>query len=437
MNMSYRKCQTKETEVGMLYFMSCSDGTGGRIKTEPEDFIVNEISNHPEPKEGGKFVFADITSRNWETNRLIRLMSRNIGISREKIGFAGTKDKRALTTQLMSFECSLDDIQNIDLKDVQASNIYTGKRAVQIGDLIGNKFEIRVKDCDKSQSDIPEILNNVTNDIKNIGGFPNYFGVQRFGVIRPITHKVGEFIVRGKIKEAVECYLSAPSKFEDEEVQYARKELSKREDWNELIKIMPKPLGFEKMMVGHLMNKPDDWAGALDVLPRNLQMMFIHAYQSYMFNLILSERISRDIPLNLPIIGDVVIPLDENKIPLHERPITVTESNIDLVLRQIRSKRAFVTVTLFGSESEFSTGEMGEIERSIIENENISSSDFITPALPHCSSKGSRREILCPINDLICDVDSDDGYKVSFSLPKGNYATCLLREFMKSEMERY
>ncbi|MBQ8373158.1 MAG: tRNA pseudouridine(13) synthase TruD, partial [Candidatus Methanomethylophilaceae archaeon] len=62
--------------------------------------------------------------------------------------------------------------------------------------------------------------------------------------------------------------------------------------------------------------------------------------------------------------------------------------------------------------------------------------DFVIPELPRCSSKGGRREILCPMKDLKHQMN-DDGYTLSFSLPKGNYATCLLREFMKSEMRDY
>jgi tRNA pseudouridine13 synthase len=79
---------------------------------------------------------------------------------------------------------------------------------------------------------------------------------------------------------------------------------------------------------------------------------------------------------------------------------------------------------------------MGEIERKVIEEQKLSQEDFNIPELPRCSSKGSRREILCPLKDLKSSV-GEESYTLSFSLPKGNYATCLLREFMKSEMRDY
>lgn len=434
--MQYKDCRTAEADIGMLFYLTSTEGTGGRIKTFPEDFIVKEISDRPEEKENGKYAIAEVTTRNWETNRLVRLLSRNLGISRERIGFAGTKDKRAVTTQLMSFEMSLEKLKDVGLKDVSIGNAYTGKRPIQIGDLIGNSFDIRVRECSMTQDRIVDTLSAVESVVKSIGGFPNYFGVQRFGVIRPITHKVGELIIRGNLEGAVRAYLSDPSEFEEEDVKTARSELVKRDDWSELLRIMPEQMSFEKMMVGHLSEHDGDWIGAIEVLPKNLQMMFVHAYQSYVFNKMLSKRMESGLPLDKPIVGDVIIPLDANKIPLHENPVVTTEKNIDLVARQVRTDKAYITLPLFGSESVLSEGQMGDIERSIIEEERITQEDFIVPGLNHCNSKGNRREVIGPVKDLSHRIE-DDGYSVSFSLPKGNYATCLMREFMKSDMDSY
>lgn len=436
MNMAYRDCRTAEADIGMRFYMTSSEGTGGRLKKSPEDFIVREISDHPEPKENGRYVIAEVTSRNWETNRLIRLMSRQLDISREKIGFAGTKDKRAVTTQLMSFEMPISKLADIHLDDLTVSNAYTGRRSIQIGDLIGNSFEIKVRECDASAGEIPAILEETASAIKKKGGFPNYFGVQRFGVIRPVTHRVGEAIVRGDLEGAVRTYISFPSEFEGEDVRDARQELEGSDDWSGLYSSVPDQMGFEKTMVGYLAENPGDWRGAISVMPKNLQMMFVHAYQSYLFNIMLSKRMEAGMPLDMPTVGDIVVPLDANRIPLHENPVVTTAKNIDLVARQVRAGRAFITITLFGSESLLAEGEMGEIERKVIESAGLESRDFIVPGLNHCNSKGSRREILCPMKDISWAAD-DEGYSVSFSLPKGNYATCLMREFMKSDMKNY
>jgi len=359
-----------------------------------------------------------------------------MGISRERVGFAGTKDKRAVTTQLMSFEAPDDAIQKVMLKDISINGAYRSSRNIQIGDLIGNEFKISVKECAIPAKDIQRSIDSVSADIKALGGFPNYFGVQRFGTTRPITHLVGENIIRGNFRKAVDIYLSQVSEYEAQDTIDARTMLKDRSSMKDALKIMPKTMSFEKIMAEHLIKRPDDDIGAISQLPPNLQMMFTHAYQSYLFNVMLSERMNAGIPLNGPVEGDVIIPTDANGTPFHERPVIVTSKNIDLVERQLRSGKAFITITLFGIDSIISGGEMGDIENKVISAENLTNNDFMVPGLPHCSSKGSRREIICPVGNIEHNMN-ENGYELMFSLPKGNYATCLLREFMKSEMTSY
>ena len=434
----YRKCITAETGIGMHNYLCDTDGTGGHLKTLPEDFIVREISDPPRQKDNGEYSIATVTARNWETNRMVRLMSRSMGVSRDRIGFAGTKDKRAITTQLMSVYGTEELWQKVDLKDLKIENIYRGARGIEIGDLIGNDFEISVKNCTMDPSQIRETVDSDISIIKQTGGFPNYFGVQRFGAVRPVTHRVGERLVRGDIKGAVMTYISFTTDEEEERLRLIRERFQKADvsEWAEIRQTMPPAMAFERMMLSKLIENPDDWVGAIEILPANLQMMFVHAYQSLLFNEMLSRRMDAGLPLNMPVEGDIIIPLDANKIPLHENPILTTSKNIDLVTRQVRAGRAFVTITLFGSDGELAEGEMGEIERKVIEENKLSHEDFVIPELSRCTSKGSRREILCPLKDIGYEMN-DEGYKLKFSLPKGNYATCLLREFMKSEMRDY
>lgn len=436
--MAFKECRTAEADLGMLYYLSEADGTGGRLKARPEDFVVEEVSAGPDPKEGGRYTIAKVTARNWETNRMVRMLSRQMGISRDRIGFAGTKDKRAVTTQLMSFMCPPSQLEKVSLQDLWIEIAYTAGRGMSIGDLTGNRFTIRVTECEADPGRIGETLESVSADIGRAGGFPNYFGVQRFGVMRPITHRVGELLVRGDIEGAVRCYVCTPSKEEsrDGEAAVMRAKLAESSDWPSLLKDMPKSMGFEASIVSYLAENPGDWVGAIGALPRNLQMMLVHAYQSYLFNLMLSERIRRGLPLNRALVGDVVVPRSTDGSPNHGDQVLVTDRNVDLVNRQIVAGKAFVTVVLYGSKSAFAEGEPGEVERGVVGRAGVEGRDFIIPGLPHCSSEGDRREVLCPVGNLAYHV-GENGYDVSFSLPKGNYATCLMREFMKSEMTDY
>ncbi len=431
----YRSCSTAEADIGMRCYLCPADGTGGHLKTLPEDFVVREISDPPRAKDNGDYTIATVTSRNWETNRLVRIMARSIGMSRERISFAGTKDKRAVTTQLMSFKCPPEDLAKIDLKDVEIKDAYRGARAIQIGDLFGNDFTITVRDCTMDMDSIRGVVSEDIALIRKTGGYPNYFGVQRFGVVRPVTHLVGERLVRGDIEGAVRTYISFTTPQEDEELQEIRSSLRDTDDWGAAAKVMPEQMSYEKTMA-QILAGGGSWIDAIEALPPNLQMMFVHAYQSLLFNEMLSLRMEQDLPLNVPVEGDVIIPLDQDRNPQHENPIMVTSKNVDLVARQVRAGRAFITGALFGSESVSAEGIPGEIERKVIEAHKLSAEDFVIPGLPRCSSKGGRREILCPVKDIKAEFGTDT-YSLEFSLPKGNYATCLMREFMKSEMRDY
>ena len=225
-------------------------------------------------------------------------------------------------------------------------------------------------------------------------------------------------------------YVGNPVPQENEEARVARTKLEETRDFEQAIGYFPKTLTFERMAIGFLARNPGDYVGAIQVLPPNLQMMFVHAYQSYLFNRMLSERIRRGLPLDRPLAGDVVLPVDRSGLPDHDHGVPVTKANVDLVEKQVRNGRAYVSGVLFGTDSVLAEGEIGEIERNVIESEGLSPQDFMVPLLHQCCSKGSRREIVARITDLRYDSDGDS-VRFSFALNKGSYATSLLREFMK------
>ena len=172
------------------------------LRVKPEDFLVKEIPSYPPEKKDGKFTIAEITSTSWETNLLLRELSGRLHISKKRINFAGTKDKRAKTTQIMSFyNIPVEKIKEIKIKDVEIKNIYQSDKPVKLGNLNGNYFEIIIRNI--NQQIKPEKVTEIFSVIQNNGGFPNFFGIQRFGIIRPITHIVGKYIVQGDFEKAV------------------------------------------------------------------------------------------------------------------------------------------------------------------------------------------------------------------------------------------
>jgi tRNA pseudouridine13 synthase len=422
----------EEAAIGLELYYTDSPGTGGRLKRDPEDFQVEEVSAYPPRCEGGPITIAKVTATNWEMNRLVRQLSRSLGIGRERIGFAGTKDKRAVTSQLMSFPVPAERLMELSLHQIEISEPYPAKKGITIGDLIGNAFRIRVTDTELRDEQLSRAVAATGEQLQALGGFPNFFGVQRFGAVRPITHEVGKWIVKGDLERAVMTYAANPHPNERDEGREARARLQEERDFEAALDYYPKIMTFERTIIGHLSRAPGDYAGAIATLPSNLQMMFVHAYQSFLFNRMLSERIRRGLPLDRPLVGDVVLPADRNGLPQHDNGVPVTSSNLDLVERQVRQGRAFVSGVLFGTDSVLAEGEMGEIERSIIEQEGLRKEDFMVPPLHLCSSKGTRRELLGIVKDLRYETHGDS-VTFSFALNKGCYATSLLREYLKKE----
>jgi len=422
-----------ERDVGIVGYLTSTPGVGGTIKSAPEDFVVEEISAPPAVSAEGRYTIAQIRVRSWETNRLVRALARALHISRKRIGFAGTKDKHAVTTRLFSLENVLpEQVRGLHLKDVEVLDAFRSDRPLELGDLAGNRFRIVVRDLPVGRETAAKTVTETERAIRIAGGFPSFFGIQRFGSVRPITHVVGRHIVRGEFREAVEAYVANPLEGEDPESYEVRSALRDTGDVRSALRDFPKSYGFEKAILNHLAAQPADFVGALRSLPFNLLMMFVHGYQSFLFNQILSERMRRAIPIHEPVAGDLVLPADASGLPDRSRTIDVTCDNLARAADRCRQGKAWVSAILFGSESEFAGGEPGQIEKTIVASEGLHPKDFIIPEIPRISSKGTRREILAPVRTLDAQV-GEGTLSLSFELTRGSYATCLVREFTKSE----
>ena len=329
-----------EKNIGIETFFTPFGGVGGKLRLLPKDFIVREISNYPPKEENGRFLIAEVTTTKWETNLFVRELSKRLHISRQRIGFGGTKDKRSIATRLMSFyNISQEKLCKVKIKDIKIENIYSSNRPVKIGNLLGNEFEITVRNIDKKIKS--DQIEDIFSFIEIYGIFPNFYGIQRFGIIRPITHIVGKYIVKGDFENAVMTYIANPQDGEDNESYHLRSRLEKTHDFSEALKNYPYQLNYEKAMLNKLVINPKDFIGALKELPKNLQTMFVYAYQSYLFNKVLSERIRKKIPLNEAVVGDIVLPIRGGIID--ENSILVKENNRVKVNKQISKNKAAVS----------------------------------------------------------------------------------------------
>jgi tRNA pseudouridine13 synthase len=251
-----------------------------------------------------------------------------------------------------------------------------------------------------------------------------------------VTHLVGKAIVEGDFEKAALLYIAEPFPDEPAEIKKARQLVKETRDFREGLKSYPLRLGHERAMMNHLIANQNDFAGAFRVLPKNLYTLFVHGYQSYIYNKILCRRIERSLPLNQAIEGDIVCFKNNAGLPDSSKTEEVTAEIMDAMNRLIKRKRAFITALLPGYKTEFASGIPGEIEQEVIQELKVPLKGFHVDEIPEMSSKGIRREILLQVEPKVeVAVDELNAAKskvvLEFMLPKGSYATTLLREYMK------
>lgn len=152
------------------------------IKNKAEDFFVRELIDLKLGK--GKYIYFILKKKNWNTIDAISEIARRLKISTKRFGFAGFKDKRAVSEQYVSV-CGVvrEELEKVKIKDIEIRVIGRGYEKIRLGGLKGNRFRIRVRGKKVS---------------KKIGWIVNYFGEQRFGTE---TYNFGREILKGKIPD--------------------------------------------------------------------------------------------------------------------------------------------------------------------------------------------------------------------------------------------
>jgi tRNA pseudouridine13 synthase len=248
------------------------------IKQNPEDFIVEEIST-VKPKKSGDYTYIQLKKTNWTTQRAIQQVARNLRVSKTRIGFAGNKDKNAITTQVCSvWKINPEQIKYLHIKDIEVKVLGHGDERINLGELESNRFNITVRDV--SNEELANLKKNCPKIKKE--GFANIFGRQRFGTAGN-THKIGNAIVNGNLKEAVKLFLTEHGDNEraQEFGKYTRRHWG---DWKKVINECPKFLGLEKAVLNWLVKYPKDFGGSLRNIPKPTRRIFISAYQSAIWN---------------------------------------------------------------------------------------------------------------------------------------------------------
>jgi tRNA pseudouridine13 synthase len=435
------------------YVTSKISGIGGIYKHSYKDFIVREITEDGEILEireddsiksfsmesDDKYTTFNLIKINRETFEAIKLLSNALKIPMERIAYAGLKDKCSISVQKVSINGDfINALERIYLQDIHIRNIQPSRKSIKLGSNRGNYFVIvirNVKEDPALEKSIKKIFQVLETE-----GFLNYYGLQRFGTFRPNSHLIGRYILEEKYKKACEEFVLTTYSSESNRTRNSRKSIN---NFNELsqedIASFPNGLSYEKSIIEYLATNPDDYRGAINNLPNYIIRLLISAFQSYLFNKMLSLRLKKyQFPLQ-PKEGDMIAILDDD----NGQPTQITYkygNTYDKYLDEaIQLTRASIVIPIIGYDTNLKDFPlMDDLFQEILKEESISTTMFLNDYLKKFEFKGSFRSMtIKPTGLNLSSIEQDDLFndklkvKIEFSLPRGSYATMVLREIMK------
>ena len=305
------------------------------IKQIPEDFVVEEIPNRVF-REDGKYLILKVQKTERNTEDVALQIARQLKRQRKDVGYAGLKDKQAVTTQYFSVkDARKNSLDWISIDKVKVSFVGYSNEPIALGNLQGNKFTITVRNIDR----LPQMQRY----------FPNSFDEQRFS---KHNDDIGKALVQRNFANA--CMLIHSPTIDQA-----------------------------------LAARPNDVVGALRTVPRKLLTLYVHAYQSRLFNKVLDRLLGK--------------------------------LSIDVL------RSSFIPIVGFGTEDL-------ELYEEVLAEEHISPRDFIIRELPDLSAEGGERQAVLELETIgMGPLEEDElnpGKKktvLTFTLPKGAYATNVVK----------
>jgi tRNA pseudouridine13 synthase len=330
-------------------------GSGGRLKASPEDFRVDELPSYL-PSGAGPHLYLQVEKRDRTTREVVRQLARALGVGERDAGYAGLKDRAAVTTQWLSFPVARDpDPASLAAEGLRVLAASRHQNKLRPGHARGNAFTLVVRG-----GDLPRA--RACAAALALAGLPNFFGPQRFG-------KDGANAALGRA-------LLAPE---------------------------PSP---EARRAGR---------------DRFLKRFALSALQSELFNGWLAERMADGLfAAALP--GDVLKKLDSGGLFLCE------DAAVDGP--RVAAFEVSPAGPMFGHKLKPAAGEPAAREARLLAAAGLELPDFVRGG---GEAEGTRRAARLRVVPVL--TEAADGYQVSFELPRGSYATVVMRELMKDEAE--
>ena len=384
-----------DNQIGITVYSTSFEGIGGKIKSDPDDFQVFEVlskkSLHSIKNQEGYAVFK-LKKKKIDTNHALSDIFKKKGI---KLKALGLKDASAVTEQ---FVCSSNKgkfLNTFSTNRYSLQKIGSVKKPLSKKDMIANHFKIKISECDDRLSefyDFDKIL--------------NFYGYQRFGSKRPVTHLIGKAILQRDFKKAVDYIISFISPYDSQENTEIRKKLADKSNYIQYFKQIPFQMDIERIVIRELIEHEDNLK-AIRAIPLPLRRFYIQAFQSYLFNHSLSSAFSNE----------------ENLFSSQEEDVCF-DSNGKLG-KYHKGMNQTLAMPIVGY-SYYKKTRFDYYINTVLEREEVSPKDFFIKEMQEVSNEGGFRQ-----TSITCTDTSSTKNIIEFSLSRGSFATILLREIIK------
>jgi len=402
---------TGKSDLSYPYLTSDLPGTGGIFKESPEDFEVTEIPLY-EPCGEGEHTYALIEKRGLTTLEMNRRLAKALEISERDIGYAGMKDAKGITRQTVSLKgTSPEQVARLNIPNMKVLSAKRHGNKLRLGHLAGNSFRIRLRDVSANAASLAE---NCLAIIMT-RGLPNYFGSQRYGV-RGNSAQAGLKLLAGDFAGAVNAILGNPDDISDERWRSA---LQAYADGNAAaaLELFPPHCRTEKEIVRVLAKKPGEWEKALKSVHPKIIDLYLSAAQSQLFDLTVAARIAA---LDRVSSGDIACK--------HANGACFLVTDEAEAATRAAQFEISATGPMFGKKMLLPQGDTALLEEGILKDAGVERGIFNKAG--RFSLDGERRPLRVQLKDPTVEMQ-DGTLLLEFSLPKGSYATTLLREIMK------
>ena len=391
----------------------------GSIKLDYEDFVVEEVPLYPLSGEGGHTYFL-LEKRGLNTMQAIQDLAMSLDVPRMRFGYAGIKDARAVTRQWISCE-GLDParLSKFEMARLRIVEVTRHRNKLKLGHLRGNRFDIRVRNTEPLRH--PEVKQALAQLAAR--GIPNYFGPQRFG-LRGDNGAVGRALLQNEIGGALDLILGRAGHLDHGDIWHARKLYDEgqfetaRNKWPGMFRDQRRAL--------KALAETGNPKRALLAIDRTSLRFYISAYQSVLFNRVVARRMSEH-GLERLLVGDLAF--------RHRGGAVFRVEDAEKEQPRADALEISPTGPLYGLRMTPAGGAAGEMEAAVLTEEQVELRTFSQP--PH-RTPGGRRPLRFPVSDATVELGADDRgsyLHLRFELPRGCYATSLLRELFTDAQE--